>query len=97
MLTGNKLKLYNLQSLASYCVLLWAVSFDSSLCMNCSKLCEMWGTGKFFSETFWQAFTMPMLPAALLVLSGDAEQLISLFSVLVTGFNFLGFGIGLGG
>ena len=40
---------------------------------------------------------MPMLPAALLVLSCDAEQLISLFSVLVTGFNFLGFGIGLGG
>ena len=74
------------------------MSVDSSLWVeNCFKLCEIWGTGKFFSETFWEAFTMSMLLAVLLVLYSDAEQLTCLFAILVTGFNFLGFGIGLGG
>ena len=38
-----------------------------------------------------------MLPAVLLVVSGNAEQLICSFPVLVAGFNFLGFGLGLWG
>ena len=41
---------------------------------------------------------MSMLPAALLVLlSDDSEQLMCSFAALVTGFNFLDFGIGLEG
>ena len=38
-----------------------------------------------------------MLPAVLLVVSGNAEQLICSFPVLVAGFNFLRFGLGLWG
>ena len=40
---------------------------------------------------------MPMLSAALQVLSGDVEHFICSLSVLVTGFNLLGFGLGLTG
>ena len=40
---------------------------------------------------------MPMLLAALLVLSGDVEHFVCSLSVLVIGFNLLGFGLGLTG
>ena len=40
---------------------------------------------------------MLMLPAALLVLSGNVKHFICSLSVLVTGFNLLGFGLGLTG
>ena len=74
-----------------------AMSVECSVCIdNCSKTGGLWGTDKSFSETFWVVLTLPMLPAALLVLSGDVKQVICSLSVTVTGFNLLGFGWGLG-